>query len=229
MARRSATTVEEELRALLDGAAPDTGDRLPSERDLAARLGCSRETLRKALAALEREGELWRHVGQGAFRGGRPRAAPVSDTLLVEGATPRDVMRARLLLEPQVAAEAARRAAPPDNARLRARVRAGTEAEDHAACEVADDAFHRTVAQVADNPVLIGFLRYLSGARRRAAWQREWDRTYRRIGVQEFRTIHSAQHDRVVDAIAEADAGAAADRMRVHLETIEAAMGSATL
>lgn len=226
MPRRTITDVTAELREVLDSEAPTAGDRLPSERALAARLGCSRETLRRAADVLEKEGALWRHVGQGAFRGRRPRHLPLRDTLLVEGATPPDVMRARLLLEPQVAAEAARMADADDIALLRAKVEAGRKGADRAACEAADDAFHRAVAQVARNPIVIGVLNYLSGARRRTTWQREWDQTYRRIGVDEFRVIHSAQHDAVVDGIAASDPSAAANAMRAHLETIEAAMSA---
>lgn len=227
MTRLSFKTTESRLRRLLAELAPDAGDRLPAERMLAMRLGCSRETLRKGLSTLEREGEIWRHVGQGTFRGARPRHLPVRDMLLVEGATPPDLMRARILLEPQVAAEAARRADAPDIAHLRGRLAAGRRAPDLAACEQADDAFHRAVAEVSRNPVLIALLTYLSGARRRAAWQREWHRTYRRTGAGEFRTIHSDQHRDIVDRIAAADAAGAAERMAVHLKAIEAAMSGA--
>lgn len=187
-------------------------------------LGCSRATLRACYAVLEREGEIWRHVGQGTFRGRRPAHMPVRDTLLVEGATPPDLMRARLLLEPQVAAEAAQRAGAADVRHLRRKVAEGRAAADRAACERADDAFHRAVAETSRNPVLIGFLVYLSGARRRVAWQREWDRTYRRIAKDEFQTLHSDQHARVVDAIAAADPAAASRAMTQHLEVIAAAM-----
>lgn len=216
--------VADALQFLLDDIAPDAGDRLPSERDLAKRLGCSRETLRKSLATLERDGELWRHVGQGTFRGRRPRHLPIRDMLVIEGATPPDVMRARLLLEPQVAAEAARRPNASDVAMLRAKVDAGRNGTDRQDCEAADATFHNAIAQVADNPLLIQMMTFLSGTRRRIAWQREWDRTYRRIGVDEFRTVHSDQHERIVAAISEADPDQAAAAMKIHLETIEAAM-----
>ncbi|MHA6323806.1 FadR/GntR family transcriptional regulator [Roseivivax sp. CAU 1753] len=224
MPRATPQTLAADLARLIDRIAPDVGDRLPPERALARQIGCSRESLRKGLAALEASGEIWRHVGQGAFRGQRPRHLPIRDTVLVEGATPPDLMQARILLEPMVAAEAARCADAADVAHLRARVEAGRDARDRAACEQADDAFHRAIAQATRNPVLIGFLDYLSGARRRVAWQRQWDRTYRRIGVTEFRSFHSDQHDRVVAAIAGADAEAAATAMARHLETIAAAI-----
>lgn len=212
--------VEKKLRALLERVAPIAGDRLPSERSLAKQLRCSRETLRKSLARLENDGELWRHVGQGTFRGRRPNHLPIRETLVIEGATPPDVMRARLLLEPQVAAEAAHRASEDDVAMLRTKVEAGRNGQDRQACEAADAAFHNAIAEVADNPLLIQMLTFLSGTRRRIAWQREWDRIYRRMGVDEFRTVHSDQHARVVAAISKADAQEAATAMKDHLETI---------
>lgn len=221
---RSVKAVLVELRAAIDELAPLGGDRLPPERELRNILGCSRETLRTCYATLEAEGEVWRHVGQGTFRGRRPLHMPIRETLLIEGATPQDVMTARLLLEPQVASEAALHADASDIGYLRQKVSEGRGSRDRAACELADDRFHRALAETARNPVLIGFLVYLSGARRRIAWQREWDRTYRRVAPDEFQTFHSDQHDAVVDAIAAANPEGAARAMRDHLITIEAAM-----
>ena len=43
------------------------GDRLPPERELIVSLGISRNTLRRGLEALERDGAIWRHVGKGTF------------------------------------------------------------------------------------------------------------------------------------------------------------------
>lgn len=213
------------LTGHLDRVAPRVQDRLPSERALANALGCSRSTLRAALDRLEQEGEIWRHVGQGTFRGARPRHLPVRDRLLIEGATPRDLMQARLVLEPAVAAAAADRATAQDIAHLSARVQAGRKGRDRAACEQADDAFHQSVAVVADNPILIGLMRYLSGARRRATWQQQWEQAYRRLGVEEFRRDHSDQHQAIVDAIAQHDAPGASDAMRHHLMVINDALG----
>lgn len=212
------------LAAHLTGVAPEFGDRLPSERDLAAAIGCSRTTLRAALARLEEQGEIWRHVGQGTFRGQRPRHMPVRESVLIEGVTPVDLMQARLVLEPSVAAAAAARASDRDVLFLNAKVEAGRRGRDRSACEQADDAFHQGIATVAGNPVLVGLMNYLSGARRRAAWQREWDRTYRRLGVDEFRVDHSDQHKAVVEAIAAGDQARAADAMREHLSTIASAL-----
>lgn len=204
--------------------APDFGDRLPAERALAERIGCSRTTLRAALDDLEHQGEIWRQVGQGTFRGRRPAQLPVRENILIGGATPADLMQARLVLEPSMAAAAARFAGPDDVAFLNRKVAAGRDGANRTVCEQADDAFHTGIARIARNPVLIGLMSYLSGARRRAAWQRQWDKTYRRLGVDEFRIEHSRQHAAVVRAIGRGDEDAAAAAMRAHLLTVERAM-----
>ena len=70
--------------------------RLPGERELCDILGVSRGELRKALALLEAEGEVWRHVGKGTFIGPRP----LEEFSLIAGvagrSNPAEVMRARL-------------------------------------------------------------------------------------------------------------------------------------
>tara|TARA_R110000765_G_scaffold64273_7_gene124877 strand:+ start:2199 stop:2885 length:687 start_codon:yes stop_codon:yes gene_type:complete len=212
------------LRDYIDAVAPFVGDKLPAERQLATEIRCSRETLRAGLAVLQAEGELWRHVGQGTFRGSRPIGKPVRDIILLEATTPMDLMEARVLLEPPVSATAALRRADDDIVLLNQRVDACQKAQDRSACERADDAFHQTIAHVARNPVLIALLRYFSGARYRPVWQREWDRTYRRLGVTEFTRTHSEQHRVIVSAIADRDANAAQIAMATHLETVSKAM-----
>lgn len=63
-----------ELRALLrDAYAP--GDRLPPEKDLAERIGVSRNTLREALGELALDGSVERRWGVGTFV--RPRSGGV--------------------------------------------------------------------------------------------------------------------------------------------------------
>ena len=213
-----------QLRLLLEDVAPASGDSVPSERSLSAHLGCSRETLRSALYALEVEGEIWRRQGKGTFRGRAPAGQPVRNTILADTTTPMDVMEARVLLEPSVAVVACRRRTAADIALLKRRVEAGRNALDRPTSEQADDAFHQAVAQVARNPVLMSLLLYLSGARRRSSWQREWDRTYRRVGVGEFTGRHSDQHAAVVDAISVGDERAASEAMRLHLTEITQAM-----
>jgi DNA-binding FadR family transcriptional regulator len=87
-------------------------DRLEPERVLAPWIGCSRETLRPALDVLEKEGVVWRHVGQGTFVGPRPAYEPIRPSVLAEMASPAEVLDARLLIEPPISVAAALHAAP---------------------------------------------------------------------------------------------------------------------
>jgi GntR family transcriptional regulator len=56
-----------DLKAAIDGGEHAPGDRLPPERELARRYGCSLITVRRALDELSREGRLRRHQGRGTF------------------------------------------------------------------------------------------------------------------------------------------------------------------
>jgi len=56
-----------DLKAALDAGEWQPGDRLPTERDMAARYGCSLITIRRALGELVREGRLERTRGRGTF------------------------------------------------------------------------------------------------------------------------------------------------------------------
>lgn len=112
---RSQTAFEETMERIANAIklgvlAP--GDRLPAERELCARLGISRSTLRQALTALGQSGHLVaaRGRGGGTFVADRPPPlAPPSAELL---AAWRDACDARLAVELGVAALAARRATP---------------------------------------------------------------------------------------------------------------------
>lgn len=220
MRHTKATKVLARLRDFLHAGELAVGDRLPPERILARQYACSRETLRRAILVLEQENEIWRHVGQGTFFGPRPDAPPLRGNLLVQATSVQELVQARYLIEPVVAAEAARRATVEDVITLNECVSFGRTAPDRFTCQKADDTFHRTIATVARNPILSSILAFLSDARRRSLWQTQWDRTYRHIGIKEFKEPHSDQHQRIVDAIANHDPEDAETNMRIHLDAI---------
>ncbi|MEP3671066.1 MAG: winged helix-turn-helix domain-containing protein, partial [Roseibium sp.] len=66
------TAVSQRLRDLIDSAGYRLNDRILPERELCKRLDTTRNQLRKALADLEAQGLIWRHVGRGTFVGSRP-------------------------------------------------------------------------------------------------------------------------------------------------------------
>ncbi|QPC43827.1 FadR family transcriptional regulator [Kaustia mangrovi] len=205
-----------QLRAYLAQSDLPADGRLPPERELCGILGVSRGDLRKGLAVLEAEGQLWRHVGKGTFVGARP-ADDVGDIAAIAGrTTPAEVMRTRLLIEPQIAREAAFHATADDIAAMRHCVARMRMAESWRHYERLDNELHRRVAEAARNTLLLALFDTLNAVRRTVVWGRLRD------GPRQPPADHHsfAEHDAVIDAIAERDLDAAERAMRRHLGTV---------
>src|SRR5690349_1200107 len=102
MARVPADTLLR-LRELLASLALPLNARLPPERELGVQLGVSRAELRKAMAVLEDEGRIWRHVGRGTFTGARPVLNLESISFISSITKAEHIMDARFMLEPGLA------------------------------------------------------------------------------------------------------------------------------
>ena len=70
----------DQLRQFVQENGFNHNDRLPPERALCLQFGVMRGELRKALAELESDGLIWRHVGRGTFIGARPVLNPTPST-----------------------------------------------------------------------------------------------------------------------------------------------------
>jgi DNA-binding FadR family transcriptional regulator len=193
------------------------GDRLPPERQLAARLGLTRAELRKALAALQSEGQLWRHVGRGTFVGSRPLDTVGDIAAMARRTNPGEIMRARLLIEPEIARVAALNATPAQIEELRAVALRARQAASWRHYESLDTRLHHLIAEATQNGLLVGLLDTLNAVRQMATWGR-----LRIQPLRPARDHHSfTEHDLIVEAIAHRDRTAAADAMRVHLQAVE--------
>lgn len=205
-----------QLRAYLEHDGRSAGARLPPERQLAEDLGVSRGTLRRALADLEAEGLIWRHVGRGTFVGDRPVDTVQDLTDVTRRTNPAGVMEARLALEPELARLAAVHATPADLDELALCVRESRGSPDWRSYEYWDNRLHRVVAQATANVVLLALFDGLNTVRRTVTWGR-----LRRFSARPDAGHHSfAEHDRLVAALAERDAAAAAEAMRGHLRSV---------
>ena len=133
------------------------GSRLPAERDMASNLNVSRGSLRQALKMLQVMGVVSQRVGDGTYLNGAAHsilAEPMEFLVLLDGISFEELMEARLIVEPELAARAAERATPETLACLReslTRMRAG--AGKHEQLIEEDLRFHRTIFQMADNRV----------------------------------------------------------------------------
>ena len=193
------------------------GDRLPPERELIGSLNMSRNTLRKALDALERDGAIWRHVGKGTFvaaHGGTSNTGSLAE--LSQQVTPVHLMRARLSLEPAIAREAAINASAEAVMRLKIARDSCEEAHNWDEYEAQDDALHRAVAEATDNVLLLALFDQLNQVRRAVAWNtviRQSNRPPR---------DHSSfgEHNALIDAIEARDPAAAHGAMRAHLGSV---------
>jgi DNA-binding FadR family transcriptional regulator len=205
------------LRAYIEGGQLTVDSRLPPERELSRALGVSRAGLRQALAVLEAEGQIWRHVGKGTFIGTRPIATVSDIDAMVRHTNPAEVMRTRLLIEPEVARLAALNATPQQIAEMRLCMARSRAAATWRQYESWDNRLHRTIAEATQNALLVSLLDTLGAVRRAVAWGR-----LRVNKVKPEPDHHSfAEHEEIVAAIAQRDRDRAAEAMRRHLETVE--------
>jgi DNA-binding FadR family transcriptional regulator len=196
------------------------GDRLPSERDLMARFGSGRGTVREALIALKRMGLVSLSAGERACAIQPSAGALVRELsgaarrLLAAPDGMRHFQQSRRLLECAIAAEAARAATPVALARLEAALAANRAAPDLPKAIATDVEFHYRIAEMTGNPVLTALHAALG------EWLREQRTTS--VAAPEARERANLAHEAIYAAIAAADPAAASAAMQRHLEEVEA-------
>jgi GntR family transcriptional regulator, transcriptional repressor for pyruvate dehydrogenase complex len=133
------------------------GERLPAEREMAVTLNVSRGSLRQALKMLDVMGVVSQRVGDGTYLN---RAAPailaepMEFLVLLHGISFEELMDARIIVEPELAARAAENAKPATIAVLREslrRMQSGSAKQSNLVEE--DLLFHRTIFEMAGNRV----------------------------------------------------------------------------
>lgn len=135
----------------------EPGGRLPAERELAESFGVSRSSLRQALKVLEIMGVISQRVGDGTYLNKGADAIlrePMEFLILLDGISFHELMEARLLVEPELAARAALRASEEDIAEIGRELRAMEAAkDDHARFVTHDLLFHQAIFHAAGNRV----------------------------------------------------------------------------
>ena len=191
------------------------GSRLPGEIDLAKVCGVSRPTIREAMVALEIAGELEIRSGSGAYV--REAVNPMS-LVLDSGPGPFELLRARLLIEGEIASDAALYASAGDLAKIektlqsmRRLVLSKTNAR------VSDRQFHVAIGEAAKNSVLASIVDGL--------WAGMFAPMYHRLSQRAGLDRHQAEaledHETIFAAIAERNPNEARRAMRRHLYHVE--------
>jgi DNA-binding FadR family transcriptional regulator len=192
------------------------GSKLPTERELATELGQTRHAVRRALDRLESEGKIWRHVGRGTFVGKAPEADPDDVHAMVSHTSPRQIVEARQIFEPQIAAMAAVHATPAQIEAIEDAYRRCSAARNMDTYEVWDEAFHRALVAATGNRMLMALHEVLNRARKDVVWG-----TLRKALLKpERREFYSSEHGRIVEAIRNRDPVAAGAAMRGHIGTM---------
>jgi len=156
--------VADQIQELIVAESLKPGDKLPSERELAERLGLSRTVVREAIHTLSIRGLVHVKPGCGAYvRQLRPEDAAASMELLLKlRQTPRsleNLYELRRMLETEIAALAAERATEDDLRALEEAV-AGMEqhADDLERYAESDLAFHAALAAATQNGLFCALL-----------------------------------------------------------------------
>ncbi|MES2324676.1 MAG: FadR/GntR family transcriptional regulator [Pseudomonadota bacterium] len=190
-----------------------SGERLPSERDLAAKLAVSRASLREALIALELGGIVEVRGGSGVYVSEQQEAqADVPEI----GPGPFEVLSARRMIEAEIAAVAAKMATDSAvDAILVAVLEMERNHDNRSSNEQADRNFHLAIARATGNSAMVGVIDYLWNQRGSL-----WHKLKEHFQTEELRQQTLMDHRKILEAIASHDVAGARGAMRAHLERV---------
>lgn len=162
--RGASVRIAEGIQRRIQASSLQPGDRLGTEEELAREFGVSRPTLREALRTLA-SGNLVRASkgpGGGIFvantpAGGMGRSVSDSIAMMLElnNITIEELLEARRVLEPPLAALAADRATPEQIAFMEEAIDAAEgKLDDNAVLRASDRNLHAAIAEAAGSPVL---------------------------------------------------------------------------
>lgn len=207
------------IAQLIDEGRFPPGTRLPGERELAKRLGVSRVTIREAEIALQAVGRLEIKTGSGVYvsedQPARGEALPSVCAF--------EVTEARLLVESEAAALAARNISDADIERL-AELIEQMRTGDHDSANEADKQFHETLAKASKNAALKHAIQLFWRMREEIP---DVKATYEAVCVDDAES-RAEEHRAVLRALKDRDPAAARTAMRSHFQRLISAMLDAT-
>ncbi len=216
---RSHQKLAARIAGLIASGEFEVGARLPSERALADRFEVSRTLVREAIIVLEMQSLVDVRGGSGIYVCAPPAAAQARSTTFMPptGPGPFELLRARCLIESEIASVAAETRKDADLDRIFAALAAMREhMHDKAANEAADRLFHLRIAESTGNSVLLQMVT--------ALWDHTkapiWSQMESHFHTPELRRASQDDHQRVFTALLERNAEAARAAMRAHIERV---------
>ena len=200
-----------ELRQAIHDGGFTSGEKLPTERQLAGHFGASRATVRMALREIEAGGLISRRVGSGTF----VKDLPGSEKNIADVTSPLELLDARLAIEPNITRRAVVNANPRDIERLHeALERVEASGDDIEHFTGWDQQFHLRLAECTRNPLMVWLYTHLNEVRGRAQWSDVKGRVLTRRRMEAY----NRQHRAVFEALQRRDADTAGRLMTAHLE-----------
>jgi DNA-binding FadR family transcriptional regulator len=211
--RRLYQAVADQLAELISKEEYRSGDRLPTERELARTLGVSRPVIREAMIALEIAGLVAVRSGSGAYVcRAKPSAITAAQDLSEIG--PFDIFKARLAVEGEAAAAAAEHAVAADLAEMSGAIEQMRQADRaERSTKPANQRFHLAVAAAARNPMLLKVNRLIWAEvpKRGPLWAKMDAR-------REKRPTRITEHELILRTITERNADHARAAARAHIQ-----------
>ncbi len=206
-----------QVKALIADGRLNSGDRLPPERELAERFRVSRTSVREALRSLQSRGLIEIQAGEGAFvRDVSVEALiePLALVILPHREAVGELFEARLLLEPAIAALAARRASREEIAEMdRILAEQAQEVSRGRTGMAQDSALHAAIAAAAHNRAIVRIVNALVDLLRQSREESLLTRGRPKRSHQD--------HRRILSAIRRRDEAGAHRAMLDHLEAVE--------
>jgi DNA-binding FadR family transcriptional regulator len=216
--RRLYRQIADQIGALISSGEFAPGKRLPPERHLAQQLGVSRPSVREALIALEIAGLVDVRVGSGIYVCEAPPVPLAAPGGLDEpDPGPLELLRARWLIEGEIAALAATHAKDADLQAIKETIAWMVEENGRRApTQEGDRQFHQRIAEASGNSALALVVRGL--------WDHRHGPMYvkfeQHFSTPELRALSLSDHEAVYAAIARRDGPGARAAMRRHLDRI---------
>ena len=210
--RRLYLEVAGPIETLIRSGEIKPGERLPSERDLAASFEVSRPTIREAMIALEIAGLVEIRTGSGIYAlplKQSPEAITIDD---VPG--PFEVLEARLLIETEAVSLAAARITKEQIKTLEQALKTMESADaGEQEQEQADQLFHCTIAEATNNSALTSTIKWLWELRNKSALSSTFHQRVRDLGVHPY----VEEHRKILNALKLRDPNRAKAAMQNHI------------
>ena len=214
--RRLHEDLVSQFQDLINTGALVSGQRLPSERDLANQFNVSRSSVREAIRSMELQGLVSIKPGSGTFVSDKNASISdlVSSAIKAKSKQISDIFEIRRLLEPAIAGLAASRASKSDIEEMRNILqKQKIQVQNGETGVESDTEFHFALAKSTHNMALVNMVSAISDILS----------TSRDISLQApgrpQRSLHS--HSQIVDMIEDHDSDQAIAAMNHHLTVVE--------